>query len=288
MASKSHNKKRNVGIIYELLLRNISDSLIRDDKESASKALRIIESRFDKSTELYKEFRLFNALAKSTVTNTAIAAAILTEAKAAARRCNSKKLDQEKSILIKEINHNLKDKSFYHRRIPEYKTYATIQTLLNDWRSEDRSDLTRVIQYESKIIENLISEKADVAGEISDLKNEDVNSLVVKIMTEKLNARYGSSLDKDQKSILREYVFSKSLGPNSRISTQLEKSKRDCLADLNSYKDQTENSTILEKIHEVSDRIQNESIDLVDDEKISKFLVIMQLKRELQEALNEQ
>ena len=120
------------------------------------------------------------------------------------------------------------------------------------------------------------------------LFNEDVNSLVVKIMTEKLNARYGSSLDKDQKSILREYVFSKSLGPNSRISAQLEKSKRDCLADLNSYKDQTENRTILEKIHEVSDRIQNESIGLVDDEKISKFLVIMQLKRELQEALNEQ
>ena len=86
--SKSHNKKRNVGIIYELLLRSVSNSLINDDKLSAQQALDIIGKRFDKSTEIYKEFRLFNALAKSNVSNSAVTAAILTEAKQAARRCD--------------------------------------------------------------------------------------------------------------------------------------------------------------------------------------------------------
>ena len=86
--AKSHNKKRNVGIIYELLLRSVSDALIEGKTKKAQNTLDIIQKRFDKSTELYKEFRLFNALAKSTVSNSAIAAAILNEAKSAARKSN--------------------------------------------------------------------------------------------------------------------------------------------------------------------------------------------------------
>ena len=92
MKARSHNKKRNVGIIFELLLRHISDRLVEDDQKGAQKALNLIEKYFNKDTELYKEFRLFNALAKSTVSSTSVAAAILTEAKQAARRCNMSQL----------------------------------------------------------------------------------------------------------------------------------------------------------------------------------------------------
>ena len=126
--SRSHNKKRNVGIIYEFLLRNISDSLISGDKSSAQNALKIIEKRFDKDTELYKEFRLFNALAKSTVSDSAVAAAILTEAKHAARRCDTAALDKEKSLLIRDINHKLSDSSFYHR------TTARVHSLMQQFK----------------------------------------------------------------------------------------------------------------------------------------------------------
>ena len=36
-------------------------SIIADDTNTSQKALDIITKSFDKSTELYKEFRLFNA-----------------------------------------------------------------------------------------------------------------------------------------------------------------------------------------------------------------------------------
>ena len=88
--NKSHNKKRNVGVIFELLLRCVSARLIEHDEKSAQVALDIISKYFDKESELYREFRLFNALAKSTVSDTAVAAGILSEAKQAARRCNFK------------------------------------------------------------------------------------------------------------------------------------------------------------------------------------------------------
>jgi hypothetical protein len=282
--SKSHNKKRNVGIIYELLLRSVSSSLINDNKLLAQQALDIIGKRFDKSTEIYKEFRLFNALAKSTVSNSAVTAAILTEAKHAARRCDYTKLNKEKSYLIRDINYNLKDSSFYYRRIPEYKIYATIQTLLNDWRQGDKANLSQTVQYESKVAEHLLTEKVDPL--LEENVDSDVNSLVVNIMTEKINNRYKGQLNDEQKDVIRDYVFSLSSDKDEIILKKLQEIKSRTLLDLNSFRKMTDNSTILKKITEVKEKIINESFSEIDDDSVSRFLVLIQLRQELKEALN--
>jgi len=283
--SKVHNKKRNIGIIYELLLRSISSSLINDNKERANYALKLIETHFDKSTEIYKEFRLFNALVKSTVSDSAVAAAILTEAKSAARRCNKSKLNSEKSFLIKEINHNLGDSEFYYRRVPEYTTYATIHTLLEDWRAMDTADLTRVVQYESKIVSWLLQEKKE-AIDPDNLKNPDVDSLVVKIMTEKLNGKYTDTLSHDQRDVIKEYVFSIESKNEDNIRKKLGTIKTQSLKRLNEFKEVTDNSFLLEKIDDVSKKIQVECSDALCDESISRFLTLMNLSNEIGAALN--
>ena len=282
--SKSHNKKRNVGIIYELLLRNISYCLVNNDKKEAQKALKIVEKRFDKSTEIYKEFRLFNALAKSTVSDSAVAAAILTEAKQAAKRCNTEKLNKEKSLLIKDINYTLNDKDFYHRRIPEYKTYATIQTLLNDWRLEDKADFSRVIHYESVVAKSLLESK-EASIEIEKEANPDVDALVVKIMTEKINKKYQNRMSEEQRELIREYVFSLS-GNEDKILSKLAKTKSDSLQVLKNLQETTVNNVILEKIEFVKQKINNESFDQINDESMSRILTLIQLKKEIKEALD--
>jgi len=283
---RNHNKKRNVGVIYELLLRNISHLLIQGDKIGAKKTLKIIESKFNKESELYREFRLFNALVKSTVSDSAVAAAILTEAKAAARRCDFKKLDIEKSLLIKEINHSLDDKMFYHRRVPEYKIYATIQTLLNDWRSEDRSDLSRTVQYESKIIERMLSEKEKNIT-IEESVDPNVDSLVVKIMTEKINEKYKDNLCSEQRDVIRSYVFSMSHDGGTSILEKVQNIKDKTIENLNEFEKKTDSKFLLEKIDTVRKRICDEAIDEINDESIAKFLTLIQLKQELREAIYE-
>jgi len=283
--SKSHNKKRNVGVIYELLLRNISDCLIRDDKPAAQKALNVIEKKFKKGSELYKEFRLFNALIKSTVSSSSVAAAILTEAKQAARRCNVSALNKEKSLLIREINHNLQDSKFYHRRIPEYKMYATIQTLLNDWRKGDDANFSRTIQYESKVVENLL-EKKNVPNLDADV-NHDVNSLVINIMTEKINKRYKGRLNNEQIDLMRDYVFSLSDDKGDKIKDTLIGVKDNILSDLILFREDTKNDVLLDKIDVVREKLLNESFDNINDESISRFLVLIKLRQELKEALSE-
>ena len=154
--SKSHNKKRNVGIIYEQLLRTMAESLIVDETEKYRKALNIIRKHFRQGTQLYREFRLFNALVKTSVNKESLATRILQEAKTAALDFDSSQLRKEKAALIKDINYILADSSFYNQRIREYREYATIQTLLNDWRAP-QSNIPRIADYENKVCDMLFS-----------------------------------------------------------------------------------------------------------------------------------
>jgi hypothetical protein len=283
--ARSHNKKRNVGIIYELLLRHISDSLINNDKKSAQKALRIVETRFDKATEIYREFRLFNALAKSTVSDTSIAAAILTEAKSAARRCNVKQLDREKSLLIRDINHNLRDKSFYYRRVPDYSTMASIQNLLNEWRKDDASDLASVVISESKIVEWLLSEKESNEEIVSGL-DENVDSLVVKIMTEKINNKYSGNLSSTQKRIIKEYVILQSDNDEHGAQKYMTGLKSLSQESIESLRKSTSNKILLEKIDSVAEKIDSLDTSSFSDDTIVKFLMVSDLNDRIEEEIN--
>ena len=83
--AKTHNKKRNVGLIYEFLVRYMAESLIDGQDDLFNDATNIFKECFRPGTELYREFRLFNALAKTTVSSKSIAASILNEARIAAK-----------------------------------------------------------------------------------------------------------------------------------------------------------------------------------------------------------
>jgi hypothetical protein len=136
--TKIHNKRRNAGLLYEFLIRTISNALVEGDKKKSTTALRLLKKHFKAGTELYREFRLINALVRSTVSSDSVASSILSEAKTAAKSYNLEALDKEKSHLIKNINYYLRDNNFFDQQINEYKAYATAQMLINNWRSEGR------------------------------------------------------------------------------------------------------------------------------------------------------
>ena len=48
---------------------------------------------------------------------------------------NQKDLDLEKSKLIKLLNYTFGKGKIFERKVKNYTMYATIQTLLNEWRS---------------------------------------------------------------------------------------------------------------------------------------------------------
>lgn len=277
-----HNKKRNVGIIYELLLRAVSAAIVEGDKNRAQIALDIIEKHYDKKTELYKEYRLFNALIKSTVSDTPVAAAVLAEAKSAARRSDHKKLDYEKSMLIRSINHNLQDENFYQRRIPDYRLYATVQNLINEWAAGDTSDLTKMVMLEGQVVQWLLKEKINEAVDL-EVPAPEVDGLVVKIMNEKFNQKYSGKLNHDQTRLIQEYIFSIENGQEQKFVDRLNSLRETALKQINGLKETTDNTTLQDRIPKVEKALRGLVFESLNDEVISRFMTISQLITELSE-----
>jgi len=283
--SKSHNKKRNVGIIYEQLLRTMAESLISDETEKYKQALGIIRKHFQPGTQLYREFRLFNALVKTSVDKESLAVRILQEAKRAAVDFNSTELRKEKAALIKDINYSLSDPGFYNQRIKEYREYATIQTLLNDWRSSGRPNISRIADYENKVCNMLLTEKKDEPLEV--FHDDDVSALTVRLMTEKFNKRYGQQLNDEQQTLIKEYVFSTQHGETREFKGYLNELKSSLSIELELYANNCKNEILNEKMNKVQSVVSMLDTGAVDDNTVSRFLLVSQLKSEIMESEDE-
>jgi hypothetical protein len=279
MNRKSHNKKRNVGIIYEQLILAMSKAIVENNPQHITKAKDIIKRYFKPGTELYKEHKLFQALIKPEINDPSLATAILGEAKKASRAHDFARLEREKSKLIRDINLAF-GKRFYKTKIKEYKDFATIQTLLNDWRFETK-DFERLVEYEKKAHNILIRKKVNVS--LSEQQDPQINNLVVKIMTEKFNKRYGHKLTDIQRSLIKQYVFT---DKPYDFTTTLNSIKEACIQDLKEYQVSCDSSIVKEKIAPVIVELKELDTTAINDEKFGRFMMLCQLQKELREKNN--
>ena len=57
--SKKHNKKRNTVFLYEILVRELTKSIIKKDEKRKVNVLAIHKEHFKKGTILQKELQLY-------------------------------------------------------------------------------------------------------------------------------------------------------------------------------------------------------------------------------------
>ena len=283
--SKSHNKKRNTALLYEFLIRTISSALVEGDKKKSSIALKVLRRYYKPGTQLYKEFRLFNALIKTTVSSDSVASTILSEARSAAGSIDLGALDREKSLLIRSINHMIKEENFYDQPIAEYRLYATIQTLLNEWRKPTgHADIVSLATYENQLREWLLSEKKKEDHTLID-ETPGTTRLLMKVMMKKLNEKYSANLNDDQREIIKAYAFSTANEDQATIKKKLEEVRSGLLESIDSYMThKQENEFMVNKLRDTKSRILSESLDVVDDSTVSKFMLYSTLRQELNEG----
>ena len=281
MTSKAHNKKRNSLLMYEFLVRTISRSIVENDKKKSAVALKILKRHFKPGTELYREFRLLNSLAKTTVSSEHVAASILKEAKNAASSIDYGKLDREKSLLVRSINHGINDDDFYDQHVNEYRTYATIQTLLNEWSSTDR-DISKMATYEDHLMRHLVTPKEDNSATITN-ESSGTTRLLMKVMSKKLNEKYGDSLNDHQKSLIKSYAYSTASSDQTSIKMKLNEIKTELIDLIDSYVSSPENDAqyIKGKLTETKTAILSEDVNGVDDEMVTRFMLYSKLSDEL-------
>lgn len=275
----THNKKRNIGLVYELLLRSISSSLVEGNQDRASTSLEIMKKRFAPETEIYSEFRIFDAIMNTSIKDTSVAAGILTEAKNAIKGIDYKKLYQEKSKLISEINKIIKDDSFYKRKIPNYRELATLGMVIEQWKQGNKSNLSQQVINEQRLIEFMLTEKSQYKN-IEEMTDDKADNLVVKIMTDKINESY-ESLNFEQKNILGQYAIYASSNNEQDFYGFLQEVKKDSLGSLRRLQETTDNSILLSKVEDVISKVQSLPEKDVSDTDLARYLKISELKEKI-------
>ena len=204
-----HSKYKNTGLLFELLVRQITADTLSGD-ESAS--LEILKKAFAK-TELGKEYKLYESLFKTKNLSEGRADITLNTILEATRKLNRSALRREKYNLIKEINNTYSLEEFFKHQVPNYKGYAAFYKLIEIYNSDKLSETEEIITNKVTILEYLteipISQKKVKENLIEEFGkyDKDLRILTYKVMLEKFNGKY-SNLNTGQKGILREFINS--------------------------------------------------------------------------------
>ena len=212
-----HSKYKNTGILFELLVRQITaDTLSGAD----SKATKILKKYFVK-TELGREYKLYETLLKHTNLTEGKAEVIINSIIESSKHLNRGALKRQKYNLIKEISNHYNLEEFFKTKLPNYKSQAALYTLLEIYNSENLSNPTQIIDNKLIILEALTTKPVDKQKVEDDLLTEfqsydkDLRILTYKVMLEKFNGKY-ESLNDNQKLVLKEFINSVDSTPKLR------------------------------------------------------------------------
>jgi hypothetical protein len=279
--SRAHNKRRNSGLLYEFLVRTISSALVEGDKKKSSSALKILKKYYKPGTELYREFRLINALVRTTVSSESVASNILNEARSASKEYSSSLLDKEKSHLIKSINYTFNNPDFYNQFVNEYKAYATAQTLINEWRmSPEERNISETAHFEDQMIRWLLSEKTQPQDSVLSEDSSGSSKMLVSVMTKKLNEKYSVILTENQKDLIRAYALSKTQEKPIYLRNKLHEIKTKLISDSEKYSQNLDSYTS-SKINEVKEIVRSEKLDEINDDTVTRFMLYTKLLSEI-------
>ena len=271
--ARSHNKKRNVGIIYEQIINYVCNKLMYKEDKKDEVAISIIKNNFKKDSQLYKEYKLFKALASTKNVSGHLASSIISEAKKACNHMfDDDVLEKEKSSLIRDLNHNIGKGVIFEEKVKNYRTYATIQTLLNEWRKTS-SDFDKVTEYEIKLHESLTSKQI-----ISETKvMPKVDKLTYKLMKEMFNKKYNDKLNETQREIISAYIKD----DESLLESKYLALKSSSKILLEEYIKKCNNSILLEKQNNIFSKLKRLDEKDMTKENMQKFLTLAKLKEEL-------
>ena len=280
-----HSKYKNTGILFELLVRQITADTLSGTE---SKAANILKKYFTK-TELGREYRLYESLFKYTNVSEAKADVVITTLIESSKQLNRSALKRQKYNLIKEIKANYNIEEFFKTKLPNYKAQAALYTLLEVYNSENLSNPTQIIENKTALLEHLTQsaiDKQEVQNNIlEEFKNQDkdIRVLTYRVLLEKFNDKY-ANLNENQKMVLKEFINSVDSTPKLKefYNTKVNEIKT-YLTELNkSVTDKAIQIKINEVVNMLTPLSKN---DKASDDNLVNLLQYYQLVEELETTI---
>ena len=212
-----HSKYKNTGILFELLVRQITADTL---KGGDSPAIDILKEHFVK-TSLGREYKLYESILKSKVLNEGRANMVISTILESSSKFNRTSLRKQKYNLINEIKKHYNLDVFFGAKIKNYKELASLYTLIEGYNSKEASDSQQIIDNKVTLLEHLTKQEVNTKEVKEDVLKEfqtydkDLRILTYKVLLEKFNSKY-ENLSTEQKQVLKEFINSVDSTPGLR------------------------------------------------------------------------
>jgi hypothetical protein len=213
MKKLKHSKYKNAGILFELLVRQVTADILNGQGDSKANA--ILRDYFSESTELGRENRLYRIIMEDKTKDQTSADRLLEQIIRTRTKLDERALNLQKYNLIKEIRENYPLDDFLKGSISNYKLLASIYKVFEESVNSVDCDPREIFKARTCIVESIAAPKTPTRlvseDEKKDLvkvyqqQNEDVRLLAYKLLVDSFNEKY-KGLDEKQKILIREYI----------------------------------------------------------------------------------
>lgn len=205
MKKLKHSKFKNTGILFELLVRQITADILDDN--ATSKANNLMRKYFAENTSLGKEQRLYQLLLEETAGDLPDAERLIDAVIKSHRKLDSKKLSKLRYELVKEMKDSYPINDFLRSKIRNYKTYASIYKLFENEKADTYCDPKEIHSSKNTVIEGLCNKKVSKEEQTENFvkHTEDLRLITYKLLVDKFNQKY-SDLNEDQQKLLKSYI----------------------------------------------------------------------------------
>ena len=267
-----HNKKRNTAFVYEALIRELTESVVKNNKNKQNKIVSIIKDHFNNSSVLKEELDLYKSIYETRHIKKSTAEKIVVEAKQKYSNLNKKEIFQEQTALINKINKTLSGKLFTSF-VPNYKSIASVYSIFQD----------ALPVKDRVLLEESIVDQMSASVETRQEGQQPIDSLVYNTFVNKFNEEYKEVLNESQKELLSHYISSfadNGLELKIYLNEELGRLKEDLKTAME--KEEIKNDKILaEKTQKVYAILENCADREIDTEIVEMVLKTQELLSEI-------
>jgi hypothetical protein len=204
--SIKHSKFKNTGLLFELLVRQITSDTLEGKNSTAINILK----KYFVNTELGKEYRLYEQVTAYKNLTEAKADMVINTLVEASTKLKRSEIRKQKYNLVREIKDSYNVEKFFKAKVTNYKVFAALNNLIENQSSEKVAPET-VINNKLTILEHLTKTPTTIQADelMEEYKGygKDLRILTYKMLLDKFNEKYDHLTGK-QKEVLREVITS--------------------------------------------------------------------------------